>query len=762
MSNITLREYYQEVETLVAQGRLDEVVAHCRHILKFFPKDVAVYRLLGKSYLESRRLSDATDILQRVLSVVPDDFVSHVGMSLIREDEGNLDAAIWHMERAFEVQPSNSAIRDEVRRLFGKRDGMEPPKIRLTRGALARMYANGNLYQQSISELRSALSEEPQRFDLLVLLARMYYLNGQHVDAAEVCNTLLNKLPFCLDANRILAAVLVNSGRESEAEMYNERLQVLDPYTPHAPPGSLDSDGAQNSAVTLPHLEWEPGQEVPGTDSHPSWASSLGIDIGDSVSEENDVPAWLQDDEAGGESALESAEITEMDILGIPADSEGLESPPEASIDDAGETHETVDATAEAEDLIPDWMKDSGWATAEGEEPSPESTAASEDEEPGESRVDAGVSAPQNGEMPDWLKDMAPDALDSTPEELDLAEEDMSGEIPGWLSSQAPGSTDSVVMWLEEKPDTKNLPKTGPLPSIDPETGEDVPDWLDSVVSSMENSGAADAVDDVDEEAEEASVPGLAAAAGVAAAASSSDWLKGEESAAPIDPEEDTRPRGTGELVAPAVTSGDERPAEDEPDQSFPAESGELSEAAEPFLAEESPVLDEEISGIDWNLGEAEATTAAGPAGEMDTEEDMPEWLTGSGSGEHEVSFEELADQEPSTEEAVPDWLTEMEKEATELSADTGAEVEFGKTEVAEAEFSEIPPWIAEAEQASEDPPAELPDIDSIAASPVDAGTAGHREESGELPSEDDQDAALAWLEGLAMKQGVDEEELVT
>jgi tetratricopeptide (TPR) repeat protein len=502
MSNVTLREYYREVETLVAQGRLDEVVAHCRHILKFFPKDVATYRLLGKSYLESRRLSDATDILQRVLSVVPDDFVSHVGMSLIREDEGNLDAAIWHMERAFEVQPSNSAIRDEVRRLFGRRDGIEPPKIRLTRGALARMYANGNLFQQSIGELRSALSEEPQRFDLLVLLARMYFLNGQHVDAAEVCNNLLNKLPFCLDANRILAAILHTSGRDSEAGVYMERMQVLDPYSPHSPPGSLDSDLASDAAITLPHLEWEPGQEVPSTDSHPSWASSLGIDLEDSMTEEDKLPEWLQEepsDSAAGfmddvninpAAAMAAGFAAEEMFRG---DGEGNhQGAPEETYPE-GLSVENEAPGNRAEDLIPDWMKDSGWATAESESESP-----SVDLEDSGFDEPAPVQPMESDDIPDWLRDIAPESVE-TPADADLAEGEMSGEIPAWLSSQPPGHSDSVVMWLQEHPDADNLPKTGPLPSLDSESGESVPDWLDSVVAGMAASGAAEALDRSDE-----------------------------------------------------------------------------------------------------------------------------------------------------------------------------------------------------------------------------------------------------------------------
>ncbi len=273
--------------------------------LKFYPKDVAVYRLLAKAYLESQRFSDATDIFQRVLSVVPDDFVSHVGMSIIREDEGNQDASIWHMERAFEVQPSNAAIRDELRRLFGKRDGMEPPKIRLTRGALARMYSQGNLYQQSIGELQAALAEDPQRFDLQVLLARMYYMNGQRVEAAETCNSLISKLPFCLDANRILTEILTTSDRAQEAELYHQRVKVIDPYAAHAPADNLMPELIAEDAVTLVRLDWEPGQAMSALDSQPSWASSLGIELDDSPAGSS-LPDWLTDEDDEVAAPIES------------------------------------------------------------------------------------------------------------------------------------------------------------------------------------------------------------------------------------------------------------------------------------------------------------------------------------------------------------------------------------------------------------------------------------------------------------------------
>ena len=218
MASIPLRVYNREIENMIDTGQVEEAAAHSIHILKTIPKHLGTYRLLGKAMLENQHYSDAADVFQRVLSSVPDDFIANLGMSIIREDEGNIEAAIWHMERAFETQPSNAAIQEELRRLYGKRDGMEPPKVRLTRGALARMYARGNLYVQAIAELRAALSEDPLRPDLQVLLAEMYHLAGQRVECVDVCSALLKKLPYCLKANLLLAIILPGTERAQDTQ----------------------------------------------------------------------------------------------------------------------------------------------------------------------------------------------------------------------------------------------------------------------------------------------------------------------------------------------------------------------------------------------------------------------------------------------------------------------------------------------------------------------------------------------------------------
>jgi len=137
-------------------------------------------------------------------------------MSIICEGEENLHKAIWHMERAFEIRPASDVIQGELQRLYGLRDGVEPPKVRLTHGALARMYVKGGLYTQAIAEIRATLAEDQLRLDLLTLLASTYAKDGQQDKAAETAKDLLDKLPFSLEGNRIMAQVMTKTGLEED------------------------------------------------------------------------------------------------------------------------------------------------------------------------------------------------------------------------------------------------------------------------------------------------------------------------------------------------------------------------------------------------------------------------------------------------------------------------------------------------------------------------------------------------------------------
>ncbi len=462
MAKVSLRIYNRDIEGLIDQGHLDEAIAHCRHILKTFPKHLETYRLLGKAYLEAKRYDEAVDVFSRALMAVPDDFVSHVGMSIIRDEQGKLDEAIWHMQRAFECQPSNSAIQGELRRLFGRRDGMEPPKIRMTRGALAHMYVQGELYPQAISEIKAVLGQEADRDDMKVLLGQAYFHAGQRADASDICQQLLKRYPYCLDANRIMVELLQSSDSVETTQVYRHRVGELDPYANFVQGSIFRSNEVSDAAINLERFEYT-GAEV----DQAAWrASSIDLSTSDSRTSE---PDWLTADYPSTAS-MPSAE----------------QAPVAAEV---------------SENHIPDFLRDAGWTKSTG----PEQPVSFDDSSADENLAPA--------DMPDWLKAMAPEESAAptadTPAEAEewfkgltatgaaagaatvAASQPAADEnVPDWLKGMdepEPVANDNIPDWLkgmdESQPVTPVTPVVDATPVV--ASDENISDWLKGLDESQ-------------------------------------------------------------------------------------------------------------------------------------------------------------------------------------------------------------------------------------------------------------------------------------
>ncbi|HEB64235.1 MAG TPA: tetratricopeptide repeat protein, partial [Chloroflexi bacterium] len=572
MARISLRAYNAEIETLIENEKTDEAVAHCRHILTIFPKHVHTYRLLGKAYLENRQHTEALDIFERLLTAVPDDFIAHLGMSIIREEEGNLDAAIWHMERAFELQPYNSAIQDEMRRLYGRRDGAEPVKIRLTRGALARMYARGNLYEQAVAEIRQVLANEPQRPDMQVLLAQMYEKMEKPVQAAEACSRLLKKYPYCLEANRILAHVLENSKRPEEAKTYRERLQALNPYYAYINPQAPTLEDIPDEAVQLEKMKYTSTDILP-VQQESGWLTTIGVEETalETIQEEEELPAWLTGEEEPQEAATASDSLAE--------------------------------APASEEELIPDWMKEAGWGPDSGEFDESAVSLDGADETFAEETEEGAAPA----ELPDWLQEIAPPEV-----------------ATGMLTTPGEEQDEEEDQALAALIDTGSL---GPLPESKAAPAEELPDWLSEVGEQEagigEQAEPSSTVHGLPSETEE--IPdwlsevseqgaGIGEQAEATPAEEIPDWLS----------EVGEQETGMGEQAEAA-------PAEEIPD--WLSEVGEqetaVSEQEEPIPTEEIPDWLSEASEQEAGIGEqAEpSSTVSGPPSEAEppSEPEAPE-----------------------------------------------------------------------------------------------------------------------------------------
>jgi competence ComEA-like helix-hairpin-helix protein len=771
MAKIPLRTYNNEIETIIEQQQTEEAIAHCRHILKIYPKHIDTYRLLGKAYLESGRLGNAADIFERVLSAIPYDFVSHVGLSITSEDIGDLDKAIWHMERAFEGQPYNAAIQGELRRLYGKRDGMEPPKIHLTRAALARMYAKGNLFQQAIAELRAEISEDPNRFDLRIFLAKMYIQIGETTKAIDSCGTILKKLPYCFDANQLLVQLLIESGRADESEVYRKRLQELDPYQAHINPNAPDKDHIQDQAVLVEQLIWDGGTAVVTTDQ-PDWATSVGVTIEDSEADKDDFQDWL-------ENSSEANDFFSNDA--------------EEVLDD------------QEDDLIPEFMKDAGWEPSTG---SIDQSKTITDFDRDENEI---IDEAVEGELPDWLQKLAPtdeniingdDLMDvieaddsielfgvdeSDQEEKIFSDEQIPQQIPDWLSeldseTDSKSESDSLPDWLVEKEDN--------LPIASEDTDENkIPDWL--IPTTLGTVGVVGAVSTFDnKEIEEKKLEADEKMTQDSVTEASKDEIDSRSTPIIAEVTEQDFASSAGDADSPDIPEWLNEPDIDNDtaqmdDSQLPDWLLDIEDNSDSLISDDEE-LPEQIP--EWLVDVIDDESQVEEVEEvMAEEESQPEWSQDTLEKQEEPTLatidgdlsdgvepmieEELASSEPGTEissksEIVKDSEDEFPDKTSEIiidqdspsdvqsifSEDIGVAIgeeldEKGFDQVDEeaiaTEETNIPGWIQEVVETEEDIQEvieQAPQLDP-------------EEELTQSDEFDDQDSALVWLETIALAQ---------
>ena len=688
MAKVSLRAYNREIEAMIDRNHLDEAVAHCKHILKSFPKHLETYRLLGKAYLEYKRYPDAVDIFSRVLVAVPNDFVSHVGMSIIRDEENKLDDAIWHMERAFETQPSNAAIQSELQRLYGRRDGVQLPRIRMTHGALAHMYVKGELYPQAISEIKSVLKEDPGRNDMQVLLARAYYKSGAKNDAAEAASALLRTEPYCLDANRTLVEILGTDHPEN-VQAYRQRVIELDPYAAQVSGSIFLSDEVPDVAVSVERLDWN-GQPV---GLQPDWETKQAISL-DAGQRSQEEPDWLRNTFSGTPPLVGQA--------------------PESPFDAAPPSARPAEPAAD----IPDFLRDAGWGQSTGA--FDESKSAFADAEPEPASNEAAIAP---GDLPDWVKAMAPEQSAESP-----AQEE---ELPDWINK----IDKSVLPTTSETTDQPDWMSQFDQPAAQP--AEDQPDWLKQLDSA---EGSAASTDD------------------------QPDWLKGFEN------ESTSSVPSTGELDWLSTLGEESKPAE--------LPSNEFDFLNQPAGTSEAPASTGEF---DW-LNQLDAASKP-----LETSSNEPDFLNQSVEETQPTKtipaskeFESQAEAAPAAATDDFDFLNELADEKEQLAPaststpepsmqdtlgmsseeqdDSFAWLESlaskqGATEglltKPEERLEEEPDWVKQAKGMdvhTDQPPAQQAPVTQ---------PAGHLEELGK--TEQEQDDSFAWLEGLAAKQGATE-----
>ncbi|MBC6938141.1 MAG: hypothetical protein DWB42_20250, partial [Chloroflexi bacterium] len=756
MADISLRDYLAKLDTLLNDGATDEVIHHCRHILKHFPKNADVYRCLGRALIYIGSWDQAGDVFRRVLSVYPDDYIAHVGLSEAYLNLKRVDEAIWHLERAFEQEPNNQEIIESLRELYRKHRRVEQAKVQLTAGAAARQYVRNGLYGQAIDTLQKTLAGSPERVDLRLLLARTYNEGGYPVEAGEAALEVLRALPDCLEANRILTELWLSVKRPSDAQRYLSHIQSVDPY--------LALEIAQGEAIPddifrLEELDYRTSAREEIISRTPDWLQEISPAA--EAESEADLADWMS---AMPVADLPSDDVPapdfEDDLFSTELPDDWLEPQPEAgqprtsgltgllaTLNEPEEAEAAGEPEADFEpsfddisaDLFPQLEHES--LILEDETPEDELPAAPVEVE---TPAQPAAARPVADDPLAWLHQSGIELVDEPQPEIaafdegDIAPVQDGGSDPlAWLQdyggeeliveeTTSPQQTDlePESAFSDEEEERMAQPSVAAPPAAR-EPAADPLDWLadetllEEALSLETLTGSTESAGEYRDWAQTPDAPAESDGQGVMSEENQSDWMKAQDD----KPQPDELPLGEDWFSGLDLSEPEEESAEAAPERvSEPAETGEEIAGEELEWLTDEPAQQSAVSeladDLDWfsELAEEEEAEEVQPAGA-----DVPDWLSEmqpeveAEAGEEEPAAvgdefawlggaegEEAEEAQPAGAD-VPDWLSQMQPEV---------EAEAGEEEPAAVgdEFA----WLggAEEEEAEEAQPAgaDVPD----------------------------------------------------
>ncbi len=464
---VTLEAYADENRALIHNGRNDEAIAICKHILHYYPKHIDSYRQLGEAYLAKDEFDPAMNMFRRVLSADPENVIAYVGLASVFEKQHLIDEAVWHLERAYEMAPGNFEIHKELLRQYSE-VGKPRQRLKLTSGGLARLYDQEGLYSQAIQELRGIVGESPSRFDASVALVETLWHAGRIRESAEIAQTILHSLPYCLKANLILGAAWKESGL-ADYDTYLNRAKELDPSnkTAHRLLGAHSPLAV--TPISVPrYIEGVPPPPMPESippsttesSAEPIRPAEVAVHVtdffGETAMTETEAapsPPVESETEPAPKPDLAGANLPPWLLSQFPESGKAVSSPrtPEATVDASDESElpawlrkpsseESAEATSPestepAEEKLPVWMEGSG----------DETPSISSAEEQDQTREPAPAE-----DVPDWLRALqaqsapAEETAPAPPEETGLIEDYI---LPSFL---VPASEDAKP--IEEQP----------------------------------------------------------------------------------------------------------------------------------------------------------------------------------------------------------------------------------------------------------------------------------------------------------------------
>ncbi|GEM_PF-1313593 len=226
MAKIELNEYLEKLDELIAENNYEQAAYHCFYLLRQFPKNLTLYKLLGRIYVELNNLRAALNIYRRIVSTEPDNFLNQLSLSYIFEEQKSLEQSIFHSQTALFLQPENKDVVGLFQRLTGANENFSDPAS-FTHLLTGIHYYNEKNFDKAIAELNAPMPEHYQPLGKLFLgLSIMETAN--EADGFLLLDAGLNNSPYLITSLKRVSFYLKDTNPPL-FKRYLDRLTALNP-----------------------------------------------------------------------------------------------------------------------------------------------------------------------------------------------------------------------------------------------------------------------------------------------------------------------------------------------------------------------------------------------------------------------------------------------------------------------------------------------------------------------------------------------------
>lgn len=222
LNSLTLNAALNEAVEWLTAAEYAQAVARCDDLLSSYPDAVRVLSVRARALQAMGETTRAAQDYSRVLEITPADAQSLAGLMRCQLRFGHKREAILTARQLLDHDTGHVDAARLVREAGGDVSGAG----RVLR--LRQRFAAGFI-DQAIADLRAMLDAAPDRADLQVILAEMLWRAGLRVTTVELCQTILDTQPDCLNASVILYALWSHIGSTGMSAAYRRAAARLDP-----------------------------------------------------------------------------------------------------------------------------------------------------------------------------------------------------------------------------------------------------------------------------------------------------------------------------------------------------------------------------------------------------------------------------------------------------------------------------------------------------------------------------------------------------